>query len=223
MGADTTLTPEEQYHVEIMTAIVRGLKDTPYVLKGGTALLLGYGLDRFSEDLDFDAEKPLNLEAKIRACIPDGTEILTIRNPKQTKTVSRYVVQFTDGRHVRSLKIETSMRTPCPAEQINIINGMQISSVSRIIDGKLGAMEGRTAIRDLYDMDFLLRRYPSEFSDTQKTQLKMIFRNGYNIFDEYLEAYTDDPIISNRIELEDLVSSIATIIAGFDGSLGPCP
>ncbi len=44
-----------------MRRIARSLQDTPLILKGGTALLLVHGLDRFSEDLDFDSNKPINL------------------------------------------------------------------------------------------------------------------------------------------------------------------
>jgi predicted nucleotidyltransferase component of viral defense system len=35
------------------------------VLKGGTALLLCYDLDRHSEDLDFDSNKKMSLENRI--------------------------------------------------------------------------------------------------------------------------------------------------------------
>ena len=44
-----------------MKAVLRFMQDSPLVLKGGTAALLW--LDRFSEDLDFDAPKKLNLES----------------------------------------------------------------------------------------------------------------------------------------------------------------
>lgn len=48
-----------------MTCILKQLSDTHLVLKGGAALYLGYGLTRFSEDLDFDSSKRLNLLNKI--------------------------------------------------------------------------------------------------------------------------------------------------------------
>ena len=63
MGTTTTLNlpPAEAAHVEIMRAVAKDIQDLPMVLKGGTALLLCYGLDRFSEDLDFDAPKKFSL------------------------------------------------------------------------------------------------------------------------------------------------------------------
>jgi len=64
------LTNIEKDHYLLMTNIVKILSDTPYVLKGGTALMFGYNLDRFSEDLDFDSTKKLNLETKIYDSLP---------------------------------------------------------------------------------------------------------------------------------------------------------
>ncbi|MGN8462809.1 nucleotidyl transferase AbiEii/AbiGii toxin family protein [Helicobacter pylori] len=55
-----------------MRAIVKNLADTPMVLKGGTALYLGYGLNRFSEDLDFDCHKKINLLGRVKSAIPNG-------------------------------------------------------------------------------------------------------------------------------------------------------
>ena len=55
------LTPEQmKKYVEVMQDFLRflNLKTNNYVLKGGTALLFGYKLDRFSEDLDFDSVDP---------------------------------------------------------------------------------------------------------------------------------------------------------------------
>ena len=55
------LTKQQGIHQKIMQAICEVIHDEnkPLVLKGGTALLLGYDLQRFSEDLDFDLTMPL--------------------------------------------------------------------------------------------------------------------------------------------------------------------
>ncbi len=52
-----SLSEQALNHEKLMRAIVKNLADTPMVLKGGTALYLGYGLNRFSEDLDFDCRE----------------------------------------------------------------------------------------------------------------------------------------------------------------------
>ncbi len=66
------LSEQETYHEKLMRAIVKNLVDTPMVLKGGTALYLGYGLNRFSENLDFDCCKKINLLSKVKSTIPNG-------------------------------------------------------------------------------------------------------------------------------------------------------
>jgi predicted nucleotidyltransferase component of viral defense system len=57
------LTKQQQTHRQIMQAICEIIHDEgkPLVLKGGTALLLGYDLQRFSEDLDFDLTTSLQV------------------------------------------------------------------------------------------------------------------------------------------------------------------
>ena len=104
------LTEIEKDHKLLMRNIVQSLADTPYVLKGGTALMFGYDLDRFSEDLDFDSVKKLNLETKIKENLPSGFEIVEITKPKDTDTVQRYKVTYITPNGKRRLKIETSYR-----------------------------------------------------------------------------------------------------------------
>lgn len=54
---------QKELHVLFMKEILLSInfKNYPTYLKGGTALLLCYGLDRFSEDIDLDSEKSFNL------------------------------------------------------------------------------------------------------------------------------------------------------------------
>src|SRR6266542_3681923 len=84
------LSTEEKWHIEVMSAIAKSLSDTPLILKGGTALLLVYGLDRYSEDLDFDSIKKINLENRIKQAIKKPIQIKSIDSLKNTSTTSRY-------------------------------------------------------------------------------------------------------------------------------------
>lgn len=51
---------QRDQHLKVMYDFLRflNLKTSDYVLKRGTALLFGYNLNRFSEDLDFDSTNP---------------------------------------------------------------------------------------------------------------------------------------------------------------------
>ena len=59
MDRTSEMPPEEQIHCDLMRSMARSLSETPLILKGGTSLLLAYGLDRFSEDLGFRGDPAL--------------------------------------------------------------------------------------------------------------------------------------------------------------------
>lgn len=84
------LTERDKNHEKLMVNILRNLSDTPLVLKGGTALYLGYGLNRFSEDLDFDSSKKLNLLNKIKSSAPQGIIIDDINVKRYRDSNSLY-------------------------------------------------------------------------------------------------------------------------------------
>jgi len=98
------MTPRQRIHVDIMKEIARSLSDTPFILKGGTALLLAYGLDRFSEDLDFDSNKHLRLENRIEKAVGPLVKIDSVDVLKNTETVQRYRVKYSTKEMSGSLK-----------------------------------------------------------------------------------------------------------------------
>ncbi|MEC4682239.1 MAG: nucleotidyl transferase AbiEii/AbiGii toxin family protein [Nitrospirota bacterium] len=67
-----------------MRSIARSLADPPLILKGGTAIFFASGLDRFSEDLDFDTKKPLHLENRIKNAVGPLVRIKSVDLPKNT-------------------------------------------------------------------------------------------------------------------------------------------
>ncbi len=93
-----------------MRSIARSLSDTPLILKGGTALLLAYGLNRFSEDLDFDSNKHLRLENRIEKASGPLVKVESVDVPKNTETVQRYRVKYSMKAMSGVLKIEVSCR-----------------------------------------------------------------------------------------------------------------
>jgi hypothetical protein len=44
------LKDSQALHIEVMRVVAQQLKDTPYVLKGGSALILTRSLNRYSSD-----------------------------------------------------------------------------------------------------------------------------------------------------------------------------
>ncbi|MEQ8690680.1 MAG: nucleotidyl transferase AbiEii/AbiGii toxin family protein [Pseudomonadales bacterium] len=200
---------QQDEHTAVMTAICRGFnqKNLPMVLKGGTALKLCYGLNRFSEDLDFDCAKSLNLETPLKEIFAhEGKTKAHLRNPdislkKDTNTVKRYRVVYGDN---INLKIETSLRGTPDDDDIVEINGILTYKMPKLIQQKLRALQGRTAARDLHDVVYLYEHYLDQFGDDELAEITALYNNQSSILDEYNAAYDEDAILSVSDLLEDL-------------------
>ena len=55
MGNGRVSDIPNRIHNRLIQTIVNGLSNKPMVLKDGTALMLAYGLDRHSGDIDYDS------------------------------------------------------------------------------------------------------------------------------------------------------------------------
>ena len=211
------LTEIEKDHKLLMRNIVQSLADTPYVLKGGTALMFGYDLDRFSEDLDFDSVKKLNLETKIKENLPPGFEIVEITKPKDTNTVQRYKVTYITPNGKRRLKIETSYRKKdISKEDYSLIDTMQIYNIDFLLDNKLKAAHDgdapRTTARDLYDIQFIVNSFENILTSDFMGRLKEFVSDEDALFERFEDAYNEDLLVNTKIELDALILSLSESI-----------
>jgi predicted nucleotidyltransferase component of viral defense system len=166
---------------EIMRNIAQEMSSEKAVLKGGTALFLCYGLDRHSEDMDFDAHGKLNFD-KVKRIINNTFKKMNLATDepiikKNTDTTKRlmYHYELSDNSMGRAypLKIEFSYRD---AEEIRendytTVKGIKVYKIDALAKRKLNAFLDRTAARDIYDIDFLLRKHPSVFSEEMKNEI----------------------------------------------------
>jgi len=79
-----------------------------FVLKGGTALMMCYGLDRFSEDIDLDmlsSDKTVMQNILQKYCSKTG---YTFRTAKQTNTTERYILHY-DDEYIDVKKLENNL------------------------------------------------------------------------------------------------------------------
>ncbi|TQV75957.1 nucleotidyl transferase AbiEii/AbiGii toxin family protein [Exilibacterium tricleocarpae] len=205
-----SLTDEQQdEHVEIMAAICHTFKqkNLPMVLKGGTALKLCYGLDRFSENLDYDCAIALDLEKTLNAVFAQlGKRKPHLRNPeiskkKDTTTVRRYRIVYAGD---VNLKLETSLRGTPNDDDLIERNGILTYKISRLIKQKLSALKGRTAARDLHDVVYLYEHYLGDFDNDELEDINDLYENQSDILDEYNTAYSEDTILSTSDLLSDL-------------------
>lgn len=205
-----SLTDAQQAeHLEVMTEICHSFnrKGLPMVLKGGTALRLCYGLDRFSEDLDFDCAKSLNLESSIGAVFSQlGKTKQLLRNPdisvtKDTQTVKRYRIIYAED---INLKLETSLRGTPNDDDLVELNGILTYKIERLIQQKLRALNGRTAARDLHDVIYLYENFFDSFGQEEFDEIEALYRNQSSVIDEYNSAYSEDTVLSTTDLLDDL-------------------
>jgi len=196
-----------------MRAVLAGIAhEPPLVLKGGTALRVAYGLDRPSEDLDFDsARKPGMLLGRIHAAAPPELPIERITVAKDTETVTRLRVLYTpDASLTRSLRIEISYRTPAPDSEVVVVDGIRVATLPRILDQKLAAAHDgdrpRTKARDLYDLDFIARVHPSAISPPLLKRLRAFTSDLASLAERYRPAFSDDVL---EADVDDIVLSLS--------------
>jgi predicted nucleotidyltransferase component of viral defense system len=208
------LTPAQTTHVALMGTLARGFADLPMVLKGGTALLLCYGLDRFSEDLDFDAPKRFNVAARIERLLQGVATHQEIRTVKDTETVQRLKVHYQAKNGVeRLLKIETSFRHPPLPSDVHQHEGIRVYVLPRLIEQKLLALVQRTTARDLYDVAFLAHAHLSAFSPAAWQTFSAAARDINMLESRFLPAFEDDAILNAEqlpgllLQLQDALES----------------
>jgi predicted nucleotidyltransferase component of viral defense system len=200
------LTPTEQKHVDFMAEIARSVSDSPTVLKGGTALLLSYGLNRYSEDLDFDSTKPLNLDKRINdAAQKQNINVKSISLKKDTPTTKRYIVLYESEEGAGRLKIETSFRArEIPEQDTTVVNGIKSYRVENLISQKLEALDGRSKVRDIFDVNYLTEKYGADFQQDQLEKLSELTRDPDLLVSRFKADHLADDILKSQ-SLDDLV------------------
>jgi len=190
-------------HKDFMKHILQEInrRELPTYLKGGTALLLCHGLNRFSEDIDLNSEKKFNLESIIKqSAKKSNITIKAIKTAKDSDTTHRYKVIYNEN---KTLKIETSFRNKIKESQVDIYNGIRAYKIEAMIDMKLSAINGRNKARDFHDIIFLADRYLALFSDEQKTKFLELSNDIDKIF-SFEKAYDEDYLLKDDFE-RDLV------------------
>ena len=95
----TKINQENQSHGFAIKRVLYGINSSqgnPFVLKGGTALMECYGLDRFSEDIDLDSLRSNVPSSRFFGIIDSicSNEGYTWRKAKDTSTVRRAFVDY---------------------------------------------------------------------------------------------------------------------------------
>lgn len=216
-----TLAPWQQIHEKIILNFLSYLnKQTDqFVLKGGTALRVCYGLDRFSEDIDLDSTKQRITEIVRRYCMQNG---FTYRIAKDTQSVCRCFIHY--GNVPKDLKIEVSYRRKVIApENKTKIGHIEVYTLDAIARMKADAYLGRDRLRDLYDLAFIINKHMSHLSPTTLDSVAQSVQNkGLEQFD-YLIATQEDPLIDKNKLANDFLNLYDKLDINLDDSPIPIP
>ena len=172
-----------------------------YILKGGTALLTCYNLDRFSEDIDLDS----NNKNKIKKIVDTycSKKNYNYRIAKDTDTTKRFFINY--GNIIHPLKVEVSFRSLILNSDCNKINGIQVYSINKLMNLKLNAYNTRDTIRDLYDITFIAKNYWHSLTPEIKSNLnESLHYKGLEHFDYILYTSNDKLIDKDKLTVDFL-------------------
>jgi predicted nucleotidyltransferase component of viral defense system len=158
------LIKQEQFEIEVLDKLNSGKFLRHLIFGGGTMLRLCHGLDRFSVDLDFwllKAKAPSDLPSSLRDYLAG---YYTIRDA--TDKFYTILMELKSPRYPRSLKIEVHKNAQkfraeqaiaySPHSTLQVI--VKAVSLSDMMASKVSAFLDRKEIRDVYDMEFLVKR-----------------------------------------------------------------
>lgn len=200
---DKTLKDEQTVQKNVMQDILKFInrydKQTT-ILKGGTGLMFGYNLDRFSEDIDLDSTNT-HLEKIIKDFCSIKSYQYNVK--KDTPSVKRYMLQYAPD---KKIKIEISYRNRrLNLNDCHVVDGIKIYNIDKLFGMKLNAYNSRDKIRDLYDIVFITKNYMNQLPSFAIDQLKdSLSYKGLEQFD-YLMSTQDDHLIDKDALAEDFL------------------
>ena len=202
------LTPEQALHERVMRAVVLQMQDTPFVLKGGTALALLYGLDRHSVDLDFDvgSAKRVSIERHVRAGMQDANVPMSaFKRGRPMWRGRRYRGHYLnpDSGENQVLTVELSSRKRPRLEDVVVVDGIRTYRIAALFDQKMNAADDRTKGRDLFDLGFLAETYGDRLSNEQILRADEFSRDHEGLADRYRQAFQKDELLRDVTTADD--------------------
>jgi len=183
-------------HKTVIKSFLKKLNEESdaFILKGGTALMICYNLNRFSEDIDLDCTHQKLKEFVRRFCDSEG---YSFRVGQETDTTHRFFIHYDENN--KPLKIEVSYRNKkISPNTYNKVNGIQVYTIDRLCQLKSGAYQNRDKIRDLYDLSFIINHYYDKLSDNTINIVKdALSYKGFENFDYITSTQKDDLINVN--------------------------
>ncbi len=158
------LIKQEQFEIEILNFLNSKKLLQKLIFCGGTMLRLCYGLNRFSVDLDFWLIKKVNVNSVfllLKNYIEQSYNVIDAQNKFYT-----ILFEIKSQKYPRSLKIEIR-KEPKKVKIEKAIAFSRFSDIQVLVNvptlqdvmlAKINAFLDRKEIRDVFDIEFLLKR-----------------------------------------------------------------
>lgn len=196
---------DKDTHLKVIKDVLRYINakgDSPFILKGGTALSLYYSLNRFSEDIDLDAPGNLKARGRFFQEIKGYCEKMgyNCRVDKNTETTQRAYIDY--GKSDASLKVEVSYRRKeIPESLVRDFNGVRVYCLDEMARLKAAAYSGRDRIRDLYDVTYLCTYKYDELNESARDALRTALEyKDFEQFDYIIASQDDELIDKDQLE-----------------------
>lgn len=158
------LIAQERFEIEVLDRLNSARLLSGLAFTGGTMLRLCYGLNRFSVDLDFWTIKECDVAVflkKMRDCLSGPYAVKDSADKRFTM-----VFEIKSASYPRSLKIEIrKQKTKTNTEQAIAYSRhastqvlLTVVSLPEMMRSKIRAFLDRREIRDVFDIEFLLKR-----------------------------------------------------------------
>ncbi len=243
----------ERFHLALLQVMPQHLPSADYVVKGGANLRLFMDSIRRSEDIDLDfvGRKHWELQERMQKVLasPALRSLLAVQdmridsvNPsKTTPTTGRWKLQLT-GAGVRvNSKVEFSMRSNRPLFEMSSVSLRLAAAASMrpalayhylplgATEQKIAALALRslTQARDIFDLDFLVTRYPAEVGTAQVgedvliTARRRLFEVRYADYQDLVVPFLDPEFVSmyaSEAEWDRMVLTVDGYLAGLTPS-----
>jgi len=155
---------QEQFEIEVLDKLNSKRFLNNLVFGGGSMLRLCFGLERFSADLDFWILKKIDTEKLFEDLKKWLSQFYTIRDAAQK--FHTLLFEIRSANYPRSLKIEIRKELKkIKTEQAIAYSKysstqvlLNVVSLKDMMSEKIKACLARKEIRDVYDMEFLLKK-----------------------------------------------------------------
>lgn len=158
------LIKQEQFEIEVLDRLKSGKFLDNLIFTGGTMLRLCYGLNRYSVDLDFWFYRDIDTEKYFCRLKDYLTVHYTIRDAENKFYTMLFEIRSKD--YPRSLKIEIRKNVKKVKTDFSIAYSRHANrqvlvrtlALEEVMVSKIEAFLNRKEIRDVFDMEFLLKK-----------------------------------------------------------------